>query len=205
MKIDFHVHSKERSECASASEAEQIQAAMRGGLDAIVFSDHDYLVDRRHLAELNRKYAPFKIFTGIEVSLASEHVLVIGLADPKLESCDWEYQDLYRFVRRCNGFMALAHPFRYQDISVDLKQFPPDAIEVYSPNTPVWAESKIRQIAAAVGCNLLSDSDSHTPRLLGKYYNVLEDEPANDTELLQSLKKRNYKVCYEPSSSLPRF
>jgi predicted metal-dependent phosphoesterase TrpH len=204
LKIDFHVHSTERSDCAVASETEQIQAAIRGGLDAIAFSDHDCLVDRRHLSELNRQYAPFRIFTAIEVTLASEHVLVIGIADPDLESCGWEYKDLQRFVRRRDGFIALAHPFRYQEISVDIKQFPPDAIEVFSPNTPLWAEKKIRQIAASVGCSLLSNSDSHTSLKIGKYYNVVEGEPQNDAELLQSLKKRTWKYCYEPSSSLPR-
>ena len=188
-----------------ASETEQIKAAMRAGLDGIAFSDHDCLVDRRRLSELNRQYAPFRIFTAIEVSLASEHVLVIGVADPELESCGWEYKDLHRFVRRCNGFIALAHPFRYQAISVDIKQFPPDAIEVFSPNTPQWAEQKIRQIAAGVGCDLLSNSNSHTSQLIGKYYNVVEGEPHNDAELLQSLSKRTWKYCYEPTSSLPRF
>jgi len=205
LKIDFHVHSAERSDCAVASEAEQIQAAIRDGLDGIVFSDHDRLVDRQHLADLNRKHAPFRIFTGIEVSLASEHVLVIGIYDPELESCGWEYKDLHRLVRRQNGFMALAHPFRYREISVDVKRFPPDAIEVFSPNTPLWAEKKIRQIAASIGCELLSNSDSHSGQRIGKYYNVVEGEPVNDADLLQSLRKRTYKYCYEPPLSLPSF
>ncbi len=181
------------------SEAEQIQAALRGGLDGMVFSDHDRLVDRQHLAELNRSYAPLHIFTGIEVTLAQEHVLVIGVHDPALESRAWEYADLYRFVRRRSGFMALAHPFRYRDITVDVDQFPPDAIEVFSPNTPLWAEARIRQVAAGAGCELLSNSDSHNGQMIGKYYNVLDGSPANDAELLQSLRKRNLKYCYEPS------
>jgi histidinol phosphatase-like PHP family hydrolase len=174
-------------------------------LDGIVFSDHDRLVDRKHLAELNRKYAPLRIFTGIEVSLANEHVLVIGIHDLALESGDWEYNDLYRFVRLHKGFMVLAHPFRYQEISVDIEHFPPDAIEVFSPNTPVWAETQIRQIAASIDCDLLSDSDSHNSQMIGKYYNMVEGDPKNDAELLQSLRKRNFKYCYERSSSSSRF
>jgi histidinol phosphatase-like PHP family hydrolase len=200
LKIDFHVHSRERSECAVVSEAEQIQAAIRGGLDGMVISDHDRLVDRQHLVGLNRIYAPFHIFTGIEVTLANEHVLVIGIHDPTLERCGWEYSDLYRYVRQRNGFMALAHPFRYQEITVDIENFPPDAIEVFSPNTPLWAEARIRQIAAGIGCELLSNSDSHNSQMLGKYYNVVVGNPENDGELLQSLRKRNVKNCYEPSS-----
>jgi predicted metal-dependent phosphoesterase TrpH len=205
LKIDFHIHSRERSNCAVVTEAQQIQAAIRGGLDGMVFSDHDCLVDRPHLAELNRKFAPLRIFTGIEITLAREHVLVIGIHDPALESCHWEYADLYRFVRLHKGFMALAHPFRYQEISVDVEHFPPDAIEVFSPNTPQWAETRIRHIAASIDCDLLSDSDSHNSQMIGKYYNVVEGDPKNDAELLQSLGKRNFKYCYERPSSNPRF
>ena len=170
----------------------------------MVFSDHDRLVERQHLAELNRKFAPLRIFTGIEVTLAKEHVLVIGIHDPALESGTWEYADLHRFVRLHKGFLALAHPFRYQAITVDIEQFPPDAIEVFSPNTPMWAETQIRQIATSIDCDLLSDSDSHNSQMIGKYYNVVEGNPKNDTELLQSLRKRTLKYCYERSSSNPR-
>ena len=195
MKIDFHIHSRERSDCAVVSETQQIQAAIRGGLDGIVFSDHDRLVDRQHLVDLNRKYAPLRIFTGIEVTLENEHVLVIGIHDPALESCAWKYPELHQFVRLNQGFLALAHPFRYQEISVDIDHFPPDAIEIFSPNTPTWAEPIIRRIASRINCDLLSNSDSHNSRMIGKYYNVVDGDPKNDAELLQSLKKRNWEVC----------
>ncbi len=204
LKIDFHIHSRERSDCAVVSETEQIQAAIRSGLGGMVFSDHDRLVGRQHLAELNRTYAPFRIFTGIEVTLASEHVLVIGIHDPVLESHTWEYGDLHRFVRLHKGFMALAHPFRYRDISVDIGAYPPDAVEVHSSNTPTWAEAKIRQVAASIGCELLSNSDAHTTRKIGQYYNVVEGEPASDGELLQTLRKRNLQYCYDRSLPIPR-
>ena len=111
---------------------------------------------------------------------------------------------LHRFVRLHKGFLALAHPFRYQAITVDIEQFPPDAIEVFSPNTPMWAETQIRQIATSIDCDLVSDSDSHNSQMIGKYYNVVEGNPKNDTELLQSLRKRTLKYCYERSSSNPR-
>jgi hypothetical protein len=126
-------------------------------------------------------------------------VLVIGIHEPALESCRWEYEDLHRFVRQHHGYMALAHPFRYQEISVDLKKYPPDAIEVFSPNTPLWAETRIRQIAAGIGCDLLSNSDSHNGQMVGKYYNVIAGAPGNDGDLLLSLKKRNMRNCYERS------
>ena len=52
MKIDFHVHSSERSACGGASEESQIQAAIVAGLDAIVFTDHQRLVSEYRLSFL---------------------------------------------------------------------------------------------------------------------------------------------------------
>jgi predicted metal-dependent phosphoesterase TrpH len=197
LKIDFHVHCRERSGCATVSEAEQIQAAIRSGLDAIVFCDHDRLAGRQRLAVLNRKYSPFRLFSGIEITLANEHILVIGLQDPALESCDWEYEDLHQHVRQHQGYMVLAHPFRYRDISIDLEKYPPDAIEVYSSNTPAFAEGRIRQIAAGLGCELLSNSDAHNTQMIGKFYNEVAGDPVDDTSLICALKQKSPQPCHQ--------
>ncbi len=112
MKIDLHVHSKERSVCGRASEEEQIRAAIDAGLDAIVFTDHHRLISAERLQQLNEKYAPFRIFGGIEITLDGEDVLILGVQDPALESMNWSYPSLHAFVRARGGFIALAHPFR---------------------------------------------------------------------------------------------
>lgn len=197
MKIDLHVHSQERSHCGRSSEEEQIRAAIDSGLDAIVFADHNRLVSLGRLEELNGKYTPFRVFGGIEISLESEHVLILGLHDYALESTGWAYPELHTFVRKHGGFIGIAHPFRrHRYIGVDIEHFPPDAIEVHSNNTPKEAEAHIREIAANLGVPVLCNSDAHHVSRLGAYYNILERVPADERELLEILKSGYFKCVY---------
>jgi predicted metal-dependent phosphoesterase TrpH len=189
MKIDLHVHSSERSACGKSPEEAQIRAAIKAGLDALVFTDHHKLVPLERLHELNTMFAPFKIFGGIEITSDGEDWLVVGLRDGALESSEWHYPDLHTFVRKHNGFIALAHPFRYRDhIGVDIERFRPDAIEVRSPNTPARFEARIRELALRLRLHTLHDSDAHTADPIGKYYNMLEGEPINEQVLVAMLK-----------------
>ena len=131
MKIDLHVHTLERSPCAVSSEEEQILTAIARGLDALVFTDHARLVPSEHIEALNRRYAPFRIFGGTEITVREkEDLLVVGVHDPALETQTWTYPELHAFVRDRGGWLALAHPFRYHpEIVIDVAQYLPDALE----------------------------------------------------------------------------
>ncbi|MBE0699700.1 MAG: PHP domain-containing protein, partial [Anaerolineaceae bacterium] len=72
MKIDLHVHARERSTCAIDGEESQIRAAIAAGLDGIAFTDHHRLVGCDRLEVLRKHYAPFKIYTGIEITADHE-------------------------------------------------------------------------------------------------------------------------------------
>ncbi len=189
----------ERSTCAKSSEESQIQAALRAGLDGLALTDHNRLAPAARLAELNKKYAPFRIFTGIEVDADHEHLLVIGVQDALLEKPGWHYPELRDFVRWRGGFIALAHPFRYgPEIRVDLEQFPPDGIEVKSINTPTDYEEEIRSIAARLGLALLENTDAHIEGQIGRFHNELPETARNDKELveiLRSLKSNPYSFA----------
>jgi histidinol phosphatase-like PHP family hydrolase len=198
LKIDLHVHCSNRSACAVVSEDEQIKAAIAGGLDAIVFCDHARQVEKEHLVDLNRKYAPFMIFGGIEITVGIEDLLVIGVHDQCLEQNNWTYPELYGWVREHEGFIALAHPFRYHEvIDLDLVQYPPDAIELHSPNTSPSFDTEIRKTANQIEAGLLSNSDAHSSKPLGRFYNLLKRNPSNESELVSILKKREYKEYYD--------
>jgi histidinol phosphatase-like PHP family hydrolase len=189
MKIDLHVHSSERSDCGTATEEAQIRAAIGAGLDAIVFTDHWQLVPPERLKRLNAKYAPFTIFGGIEVNADEEDFIIVGVHDHMLEKSGFSYADLHALVRRHDGFISLAHPFRFHsEIRADIEQFKPDAIEVRSPHTPESAEPQIREIATRLGLPLLCNSDAHTTDPVGKYYNIVGNGIANERELLALLK-----------------
>lgn len=199
MKIDLHVHSSDRSPCGRANDDEQIQAAINVGLDAIVFTDHHRFVPLRQLDILNRKYAPFRIFSGIEIWCQSEDFLVLGVYDNALESNSWTYPDLYQFVHQQNGFLVLAHPFRYHGIAVDCDCFPPDAVEVCSANTPSLERPRIQALAKKWNAYLLCNSDAHSTERLGSYFNILDETPKDEAALIKILKCGHFRChngCY---------
>lgn len=188
MNIDLHVHTAERSSCATATEQEQILAAIQAGLDGIAITDHDRLVPYDHLRALNAQFAPFRVFTGIEIQAEAEHWLVLGIHDPALERLDWRYPDLHRFVRQRGGAIILAHPFRYRpEIQADIDHYPPDGIEVKSLNTPSHREADIRALAARLGLTLFCNSDAHRPGTIGQYGTSLPYPAENDDQLLTAL------------------
>jgi predicted metal-dependent phosphoesterase TrpH len=189
VKIDLHVHSSERSTCGQAGEVEQVKAAVAAGLDAIVFTDHGKLAPSGRLNHLNQQFAPFRVFGGIEISL-EEDFLVVGLQDRELEMACWTYPELHAYTRQYGGYLILAHPFRYHPgIYVDIEQFHPDGIEIYSVNTPPPWQTHIRELSQKHHINLFSNSDAHNTSSLGFFYNEIPGFPASDLELVQALRR----------------
>jgi len=198
MKIDLHVHTIERSPCAVSSEAEQILTAIDRGLDAIVVTDHARLVSLEHLEALNDQYAPFRIFGGIEITVQEkEDLLVLGVHDSRLESTTWTYPELHAFVRERDGWIALAHPFRYRPtINIDVEYYPPDALEVCSMNVPRGERQQIREIAKWLGIPVVCNSDAHITQSLGVAYNCLNTIPADEADLVRLLRSGAFTcVC----------
>ncbi|MFN2284370.1 MAG: PHP-associated domain-containing protein [Anaerolineae bacterium] len=190
MRIDLHVHTIERSSCAVSSEVEQILIAITRNLDAIAITDHASLVSPEHVEALNRQYAPFRIFGGIEITVREkEDVLVLGVHDPVLESREWTYPELHTFVRDRGGWIAVAHPFRYRStINLDLERYPPDALESCSTNIELLNQPRIREVAKQLGIPFVCNSDAHATRSLGVGYNLLKETPADEADLVRLLR-----------------
>lgn len=191
MKIDLHVHTSNRSDCASSTEHEQIQAAIERGLDAIALTDHGSQRTMDELDKLNKRYAPFKIFAGVEVNATDSHedILVIGI--PEMANYNhkpWTYPELYRFVRKMHGFIAIPHPFRYTKyIRTDVEKYVPDALELRSKNIDPKLESKIQGFANKLGIPNIVTSDAHRTLNVGQNYITLDRFVDTEAELVEEL------------------
>ena len=197
MKIDLHVHSRERSYCCKSTEQEQIEAAISYGLDAIVFTDHNTLVPESHLKYLNEKYYPFKIFGGIEITTVpyNEDVLVIGVKDSLLQEKKWTYEQLYQFVSNRGGFIVLCHPYRYfYEVKIDINGYVPDAVEIHSTNIGNCDAAQIKVLAQSLNVKLLGNSDSHLSSHVGIYHNIINGKPNTEEELARVLKKGKIEI-----------
>jgi histidinol phosphatase-like PHP family hydrolase len=200
MKIDMHVHCIERSRCSIATEEQHIESAIKYGLDAIVFTDHNKLVPEEHLEELNRKYHPFKIFGGIEIRTEpnGDDVLVIGIKDKVLEQQKWTFESLYGFVKDKSGFIALCHPYRYSNtVNIDIATFVPDAIEINSTNIGNCDYELIKTLAHRLGSKLIGNSDGHNYLHTGIFYNIIEGNPQTEEELAKALLEQNISIGRE--------
>jgi predicted metal-dependent phosphoesterase TrpH len=207
MKVDLHVHTKERSQCAKASALEQVQTAIAAGLDVIALTDHGQLAPAEEVSRFNTEYAPFRILDGIELTVGGEDIVVLGLRDPSLVTGKWDYPSLHRFVRAQGGVLVLAHPFRYRpNIAIPVQEFPPDAIEVCSGSTPRHAEEQIVAVAQSLAIPVISNSDAHTTETLGRHYNVLDMEARNARELLDLIKAGMFTAFVrEPDGTTKEF
>lgn len=197
MKIDLHTHTCERSPCCRSTEEEQIRAAVRYGLDAIVITDHNKNVSVEHIRQLNEKYSPFIVFSGIEVSIkdTEEHILVIGVHDAVLQEKKWNYEDLYTFVKSKNGYIGLAHPYRHYDsINLDINRYVPDGVEIHSTNISASDGPSIKELADKLGIKTIANSDSHQHKHIGLFYNELNLTVKTEQELITQLKLGNYKL-----------
>ena len=204
MKIDLHVHSYERSGCAISSEKDQIEAAIAKGLGGIALTDHNSQRSKRHIDSLNKKYAPFKIFTGVEIGLgiSGEHLLVLGVPDMK-DMCEyrWKYPELHAFVRERNGYIAMAHPYRYENrVRSNIIDFIPDALEIRSNNIIPRNTSAIISLADEIGAKTIAASDAHVADRVGTYYVELHNMVQTDEELVRELRSGRYGL----GSSKPR-
>ncbi len=197
MKIDCHVHSRERSACGVDGDEDMVRAAIGYGLDGLVFTDHGKYISHKRVEELNKKFNPFCVFRGIEVNTREkEEFVVLGFYEPALEKSDWKYQDLHTLVRERRGFISLAHPFRYRkDLKFDITAYPPDAIEC---SFSVSSRDRAKEQLKITGAHPIVASDGHCVAHVGRYYINLHGAPKNEAELAAFLKKGDYDLCGDP-------
>jgi len=201
--LDCHVHTSDASPCAIHSADMMIRRAIGCGLDGICITDHNRCLPQPRIDALNRAYAPFRVFGGIEIQIEGDHFLVLGVHDDLLEQKAWQYPELHSFVREKGGFLALAHPLRYWGgTNANLYTYRPDAIEFYSVNMKKYnRETKqelVRLANALGGLKPLANSDAHSVKDYS-YCNILDSVPADESELIAMLKRGAYHLRRVPS------
>jgi predicted metal-dependent phosphoesterase TrpH len=159
----------------------------------IAFTDHGRLAPQATISRLNEAFAPFRVLGGIEIEVEAEHLVVIGVNDPILETERWSYPRLHRFVRQRGGLLILAHPFRFaSSLTIAIQDHPPDAMEVASSNLAVEAAERIAELAESLNVPLLCNSDAHATDELGSHYNLLDDRARNESEVLAFIKEGRF-------------
>ena len=200
--IDLHVHTYPASPCSSATEDELIQEAKRIGLDAICFTDHNFVWDSTRIAELQKKHQ-FLILRGNEITTDQGDMMVFGL-DEDIKGII-SIDSLKQKVMAVNGFMIAAHPFRgfltFDPSHVGMtpqkamerplfKQV--DALEVFNGKVTPNENQFAYQVAKGLNLPATGGSDAHAVFEVGQYATRFSKPIQNETELVDALKSDNY-------------
>jgi predicted metal-dependent phosphoesterase TrpH len=200
--IDLHVHTYPASPCSSATEDELIQEAKRIGLDAICFTDHNFVWDPARIAALRKKHK-FLILRGNEITTDQGDMLVFGF-DKDIKGVI-SLESLRQEVIAANGFMIAAHPFRgFLTFDVAHVGMTPekamerplfkqvDALEVLNGKVTPKENKFARQVAKGLNMPATGGSDAHEVVEVGQYATRFFKPIKNESDLLDALKRAHF-------------
>ncbi len=176
MLYDFHIHTREYSDCSISSAEEMCQRAVDSGLAGIALTEHDFWRPPSEIQELQQRFPQLTIMRGMEHSCPEGHFLVFL---PNPENGDipgWcSVLDLIPLVHNYGGIVIWAHPFRFSSKRPSwLKHTQPDGMEVASSNMHREAEAMAKKNAAQRGILKFRNSDAHDAFIVGRYGNELD-------------------------------
>lgn len=220
-KYEMHVHTSACSRCAKSSGEQFIDKAKKLGFSGFVLANHFYhgnsAIDRnlswRDFVggyakdyEDTKKYAKkydIDVFFGFEESYGEHgrHALIYGLSPETVaeapEFRDMSIAEIYDFVHKNGGFLALAHPYRdlsalneadYPDMSCA------DAIEVYNAGNSDESNRYAFDYAKRTGVQTIAGSDTHQTSSFGQGGLIFTRRLYTPENLVKDLFARRYRL-----------
>jgi predicted metal-dependent phosphoesterase TrpH len=194
MLYDFHIHTREYSDCSISSAEEMCQRAVEAGLAGIALTEHDVWWPLADIQKLRDRFPQLTIMRGTEYFCPEGHFLVF-LPDPENGNLPgWRsVVELIPLVHHHGGIVIWAHPFRFDKTRPSwLKHVRPDGMEVSSSNMHTQAEIRARKVAADMGIMTFCNSDAHHASLLGNYVNELDFSLTSVEDLITYVRKQEH-------------
>lgn len=207
MKLDMHCHTKEGSPDGKLELLQNIAILKQRGYQGMLITDHNSYRAYRYYKKLKEKPDDFVVLKGIEYdTINAGHMLIImptGVNLPILELRGLPLMLLIEIVHFYGGIIGPAHPcgerflsvcstMRNKLNSVIYRKF--DFLEGY--NACEDADSNMRAMALAKKYNLpcFGGSDSHKEDCAGFGYTILQEDIANETELIQYIRAKKATI-----------
>ncbi len=210
MRIDLHIHTAPRSACSHLGLSELIQRVKQIKLDGICLTEHHVVWDRGDAAKLAEE-GEIKVFRGNEFTTNQGDVLVFGFDKDIKELLT--IQELREEVKKADGFMIAAHPFRgFKTFGINQLQMTVeqacrrkvfdfvDAIEIGNGKLSDDENDMARKVAETLGLPGTGGSDAHRIDEVGKWVTVFENDIHNEQELLEELKAVRFSVSKTDSN-----
>jgi hypothetical protein len=192
MLYDFHIHTREYSDCSISSAEEMCQRAVEKGLAGIALTEHDFWRPPSEIQELQQRFPELTIIQGMEHSCPEGHFLVFL---PNPENGDipgWcSVLDLVPLVHNYGGIVIWAHPFRFSSKRPSwLRHAQPDGLEIASSNMHRQAEAMAKRIAVQRNILTFRNSDAHDAFIVGSYGNELDIQLTCVEDFITYVRKR---------------
>lgn len=192
MLYDFHIHTREYSDCSISSAEEMCQRAVEKGLAGIALTEHDFWRPPSEIQELQQRFPELTIIQGMEHSCPEGHFLVFL---PNPENGDipgWcSVLDLIPLVHNYGGIVIWAHPFRFSSKRPSwLRHAQPDGLEIASSNMHRQAEAMAKRIAVQRNVLTFRNSDAHDAFIVGSYGNELDIQLTCVEDFITYVRKR---------------
>jgi len=201
MLIDLHAHTWPRSHDSVLNPEDLVVRAKQAGLDAIVFTEHDPVWDRKSVEELRAKHN-FLVLAGIEISTDDGHILSFGI--DKYVFGMHRSRELASYVEKVEGVMVAAHPYRRQmpwfsrdddEYQAALDKASRNPAYQYVHGLEEWngrgseKENEFsRRLCAAMDLPGTGGTDSHAISDIGKCATYFEAEIHDERELIAELR-----------------
>lgn len=155
-----------------------LMSLVEHGYDAVYITEHDAVWPEEDLDYLRRKFPWVRIFGGVERSIASAHLLVLGTSDPEYLKVE-DARTLLTKARAEGHLTVLAHPFRWEGGDKILRdglatdpadRLLPDAIEWRTPNHDETCGRASRKFSADHRMPLVNTGDVHAEVMIGRFW-----------------------------------
>jgi len=204
-KIDHHLHTSRHSPDSVIDPVDLIERARQANLDVVVITEHDYQWEADELAELNARAEPrgLVILSGAEISAMEGHFLVYGL--PHLDNVPpgVALGALIAEVRKHEGAIVAAHPFRWeQDFPALIAQHGPafDGVELVSNNVTPETRNLTETALRATPMPATGSSDGHVPNAVGCYYTEVPGLVRTIADFVTALRRGESRPRHNPGA-----
>ncbi len=195
MKVELHLHTSRYSGCAVNTPTEMMQRLIETGYGAVYLTEHDAVWPYDRLADLQATFPEIKTFSGVELSITSHHLLVLGTNDPSYLDMYDEADVLARAADE-GHLTILAHPFRWESGAEMLdKPLLPDAIEFRTPNHDFREAEISAATAEQLGLALVNAGDSHSVQMIDKFWIETASPIEQADDIRRIILSDAYKNC----------
>ncbi len=170
MKVELHLHTHRHSLCAVNSAEEMMHRLIETGYQAVYLTEHDTIWPPQERQALQAEFPDIRIYSGVELSITSHHLLVLGTSDTEYLRIG-RMEDVLQKARQEGHLTILAHPFRWEGAAEMLERgLRPDALECQTNNHTPEAGRMARRAAKKLSLPLVNAGDIHAMTMIDRFW-----------------------------------